>query len=273
MSSDVKKRDIKFTSKTVTRIWDEVPETDNPYLAAQSRCHGYDIMELARHRSFVEVLFLLFSGELPTEEQAGLLETLMISFINPGPRHPATRAAMNTGVGKSRPVHILPVGLSVLGGAYLGGEETEAAMRYIRKHQRMAPGALAKDLLAEKLRPPEGDWHIIPGFGSRFGGIDPLPREVALALEECPGCGDAVRWGNVFSESVKSAGLGWLVPGVAAAVFCDLGFHPRAGGGLFQLIGAPGILAHGLELANKPINAMPFLDEENYIITKKQRNE
>jgi citrate synthase len=33
------------------------------------------------------------------------------------------------------------------------------------------------------------------------------------------------------------------------------------------LLCAPGILAHGLELANKPITAMPFLQEEQYVIT------
>ncbi|MFC1844579.1 citrate/2-methylcitrate synthase [Thermodesulfobacteriota bacterium] len=269
MTSNVKKRDVKFASRTVTRIWSEESTADNPYLAEQCRCQGYDILELARQRSFVEVLFLLFSGELPTENQVGLLETLMIAFINPGPRHPATRAAMNTGVGKSRPVHILPIGLSVMGGAHLGGEETEAAMRYIRKHQRIDPQAHAEELLAENQRPVEGDWHIIPGFGSRFGGIDPLPKKTAQLLQEHPGCGDSIRWGNSFCKALSPAGLGWLAPGVAAAVFCDLGFHPRSGGGLFQLVCAPGILAHGLEMANKPINAMPFLDEENYIITNR----
>jgi len=272
MTSSVKKRDVKFVSRTVTRLWNEEPTTDNPYLAEKCRCHGYDILELARHRSFVEVLFLLLGGELPTKEQAGLLETLMVAFINPGPRHPATRAAMNTGVGKSKTVHILPIGLSVLGGAHLGGEETETAMRFIRKHQHADPKVLAEKFLAENKRPADGDWHIVPGFGSRFGGIDPMPDKVALLLEECPACGDGIKWGNVFSEALKSSGMGWLAPGVAAAVFCDLGFHPRVAGGLFQLISAPGILAHGLEMANKPINAMPFLDEENYIIDKNKGN-
>ena len=60
--------------------------------------------------------------------------------------------------------------------------------------------------------------------------------------------------------------MGWLSPGICAAVFLDLGFAPREGAGLFQLICAPGLLAHGLELADKPINSLPFLDEEKYII-------
>jgi citrate synthase len=62
--------------------------------------------------------------------------------------------------------------------------------------------------------------------------------------------------------------MGWLTTGVAAAVFCDLGFQPKIGGALFQLLGAPGLAAHGLELANKPITAMPYISDENYVIEK-----
>lgn len=58
--------------------------------------------------------------------------------------------------------------------------------------------------------------------------------------------------------------MGWLARGVAAATMCDLGFHPRVRAGIFQLISAPGLLAHGLELTNKPITAMPFLHEHHY---------
>ena len=130
---NVRKRDERFTDRTVTRIWQEEPLPKNPYLAEKCSCHGYDILELAKKRSFVDVLFLLFQGELPERNQAELLEVLMIALINPGPRHPATRASMNAAVGKANPAHILPVGLAVLSGAHLGGEEVSGAMRFLRK--------------------------------------------------------------------------------------------------------------------------------------------
>jgi citrate synthase len=60
--------------------------------------------------------------------------------------------------------------------------------------------------------------------------------------------------------------MGWLAPGIAAAVFVDIGLHPRSGAGLYQLIHAPGLFAHGLELANKPLTAMPFIKDEDYTI-------
>lgn len=266
----VRKRDMTFASRTQTRIWQEIPSEDNPYLAGQCRCHGYDILELAQKRSFAEVLFLLFQGELPTPDQARMLETLLIVLINPGPRHPATRAAMNAAVSKTHTQHLLPIGLSVLGGDHLGGGEVLAAMRFLTGNLKRLPTEVARESLATP-RPTEGDFHPAPGFGSRFGGIDPMPRQLAALLTASSGSGEVLAWSMAFVEVLTPHGLGWLGPGVAAAAFCDLGFHYRAGAGLYQLACAPGILAHGLELANKPITAMPFLDEEHYVIAPEAR--
>lgn len=264
-SIKVQKRQEQFATRTVTRIWKEEPSDENPYLAKRCRCHGFDILELAQKRSFADVLFLLFQGELPNANQAKLLETLMISFINLGPRHPATRAAMNAGVGKTAPAHILPVALSTLSGSHLGGEEVIEAMQFLRRKRKFSPTDIAGKLLKNP-RPPEGDWHLAPGFGSRFGDIDPMPQQVASLLLSLPGDWKTLQWGDNFSKTIMPLDLGWLSTGLIAAVLCDLGFHPRAGAGIFQIISAPGLLAHGLELANKPITAMPFLDKEHYVI-------
>lgn len=267
----VRKRAADFSARTVTRIWQEQPSAENPYLARSCRCQGYDLLELAGKRSFPDVLFLLFCGELPEPEQAKLLEALMILLINPGPRHPATRAAMNAGVSRANPAHILPVSLAVLGGDYLGGGEVTAAMRFFCKHQGIQPGQMAEKLLKQSTPPAQGDWHLAPGFGSRFNGIDPMPRDMVAMLLELPGAGAALRWGQGLVEALLSHGIGWLHTGAAAAVFCDLGLPPRAGAGLFQFLSAPGLLAHGLEMADKPITAMPFLDEEHYVVAPEAR--
>jgi citrate synthase len=261
----VRKRNLTFAGRTQTRLWQEIPSKENPYLAGQCRCHGYDILELAGKKSFAEVLFLLFQGELPTPEQAGMLEFLLIAMINPGPRHPATRAAMNAAVSKTHTQHLLPIGLSVLGGAHLGGAEVLASMRFLGANLERLPAEVARECLTVP-RPDEGDFHPAPGFGSRFGGIDPMPGRMADVLTTLPGSGAAMTWGTAFVETLTPHGLGWLGPGVAAACLHDLGFSPWAGAGLFQLACAPGILAHGLELAGKPITAMPFLDGEHYVL-------
>ncbi|GMQ87328.1 MAG: hypothetical protein BMS9Abin08_0528 [Gammaproteobacteria bacterium] len=266
---EVKSRNEPFVQRTVTRIWQEQASVENPYIAESCRCHGYDLLELMTGRSYVDVLYLLFRGELPGKEASALLEALMIGMINPGPRHPATRAAMNAGVGKTDPVHILPVALTVMGGSHLGAGEIEAAMRFLRKHRDSDPGRLASELLQQPMPAAGEDWCLAPGFGWRFGSVERLPGKIAGRLSALTGSGAGLHWGCAFADALAAQRLGWLNTGVTAAVLVDLGFHPRDGAGLFQLLSAPGLLAHGLELANKPVTAMPYVDDEHYVIEKR----
>lgn len=261
----VRSRNEPFTERTATRIWAETPSSDNPYIADKTYCHGYDLLELMDKRSFVDVFYLLFRGELPTKHDAQLLQALMIALINPGPRHPATRAAMNVGVGKTNPLHILPIASAVLGGDYCGGGDIEEAMRFLRKQHHTDPQQAAGIFMQAR---QHNEAEACPGFGEQFGGVDLMAKHIAQQLLTLPAAGDALRWGNQFASSLEPQGIGWLTTGVAAAVFADLGFHPRTGGSLFQLLGAPGLVAHGLELANKPITAMPFVSDENYVIER-----
>jgi citrate synthase len=262
----IQSSDEGYTERTATRISYETPAQHNPYITENVRYYGYDLFELMQKRSYVDVLFLLFQGELPSQQQAKLFEALLIALINPGPRHPATRAAMNAGVGKTRPAHILPIGLAVSGGAWLGGNEVSESMQWLKSHRNEDAQGVAKILLADTQSAKEGDMHIAPGFGSRFGDIDLIPQKLIEQLAERPGSGHFLSWAKDFSRVLHDHKMGCLITGVAAATLLDLGFHPRAGAGMFQLMSAPGLLAHGLELSNKPRTAMPFLDDERYFI-------
>ncbi|MCE3252664.1 MAG: citrate synthase [Cellvibrio sp.] len=266
----VRSRNEPFVERTATRIWSEQPSDDNPYIATHALCHGYDLFELMEKRSFVDVFYLLFRGELPTKTDATLLQALMIALINPGPRHPATRAAMNVGVGKTDPAHILPIASAILGGEFQGGGEVEKAMRFLRKQQNTDPLKFAQFLSQQnnEAHADTSDGSALPGFGRHHGGVNLLANKIALRLLEHEGAGPALHWGCRLAAQLEPRGIGWFTTGIAAAVFADLGFQPRAGGSLFQLLGSPGLVAHGLELANKPITAMPFVSDENYVIER-----
>jgi len=258
----VSRREDRFADRPVTRIWQEQATAQNPYVAEACACHGYDILELAGKRSYIDVLYLLFRGELPTAEQEQLLQRLMVACINPGPRHAATRAAMNAGVSRTDTGHILPISLCLLSAA-----DVEDSMRFLRKHQRRSAAEVAVELYtAEHGKPAEGDWLIAPGFGSSYSSIDPVAQHTADMLLESTCSTPLLDWGNTFSHALNGYGMGWLRTGIVAAVLADLGFQPRAGVGLYQILCAPGLLAHGAEMANKPLTAMPFIADENYVI-------
>lgn len=254
-----------------TAIWQETPKADNPFLAEQVRCHGYDLMQLLPKCSYPEMLFLLFRGELPSEPEAELLEKLMMAFINPGPRHPATYAAMNAGVGRTRKGHILPIGLEILSGEHLGGEEVQKCMKFLAEAKSGNPTELAAKLIVQfdssGIQPHEtGDIHPVPGFGTHFGDVDPMSSQIAEFLGTLAGSGETMEWAKWFATGLGARNMGWLPTGVVAAVLCDLGFHYHAGPGLYQIISAPGILAHGLEMAKRNRLEFPFPTGENFVI-------
>lgn len=260
-------RGAQYAEKASTRLWLEVATGDNPFIATDVYCHGYNHLELMKQRSFVDVLYLLFRGELPGKNEAELLEQLMIALINPGPRHPASRAAINAGVGKTLPEHILPIALNVLGGKYQGAGSVEAAMRFIRGNLDNPVEPVVQQLLEQFQSSVSGDNELAPGFGSYHGSIDVHTHQLAQQLAGLAGAGKSLAWGNLFSQGISPLHQGWLLPGLAAAALCDLGFQPRAGAGLYQLLAAPGLLAHGLEYANKSITALPRVSDDDYYIT------
>jgi citrate synthase len=268
----VQKRDEVYTQRVKTKIWHEQASEQNPYVAQQCRIHGYELTELSKSLSFTESIYLNIRGELPSNDNKVLMDALFVALSNLGPRHPATRAVMSAAVSKTQVSHLLPIGLSILSGDHFGANEVEKAVKFIRKNINKPPETVAQDYLNRLQNTEQQDTQdqvITPGFGTRFGDIDIISNRLAQQLSCYAAADRALRWGSAFSDTLNDHGQGWLLTGVAAACFVDLGFTPKASAGLFQLAAAPGLLAHGLELATKPITAMPFVEDTDYEYIKK----
>ena len=95
---------------------------------------------------------------------------------------------------------------------------------------------------------------IIPGFGHRFHPIDPRVVPLFALIDK------AVLDGTVSGrfaaigravESVINKGKKRPIPmnidGITAVIFCELGFDPELGRGIFALSRSVGILAHAWE--------------------------
>lgn len=237
---------VPYTMRTA--ITEEIASAENPYVTEQQRVCGYDSLELTQSASFVATIFLLLSKEFPSKAQEELLNSLAIALINPGPRHPATRAAMVAGVSKSRHAHILPVALLTLNGDRGGSGEVEQSHAWLSAHLQEAP-----DLI--KCQPP--------GFGDRYGSRDPLIARTLLHFASLSAAGPAIQWLVEYNQKCNEK-TGVLDTGLCAAVSLDLGFNSRQAAALFQLFRAPGLLAHGLEQTHNPISAYPVMEDDTY---------
>lgn len=251
-SANVRSRGEKFTPRIETKITRETSAAHNPFLVEQCRMHGYDHLELIDRCEFSDVIFLLLRGELPEPGERRLFRRLSIALINPGPRHPATQASITAGVGKTLTVNVLPIALSIFGGEFDGAGGVEQAMRYYRRASRK-PAAEA----AAVANPP-------PGFGTLYGDPDTYAEKLLRHLLQGDGEYRILDWVRQLHELLRPRQLGILKAGICAAALADLGFQPRQGNSLMQLMAAPGLLAHGLEFANKPLTSMLFEPDSSY---------
>ncbi len=244
-----------------TAICFEQANTQNPFLAQARFIRGYRDRELWQTKSFIEVLLLHFLGELPDPKQTQVLETLFVGLMNLGPRDTGTRAAMVAGISKTRPEHLLPIGLLAIQGTKNGSSEVEAAHEFIRSHMAIEPRAWVAQQLPEASSAAQQPY---PGFGAVYGDIDPILTLLAQDIFALVPDSNVFQWCQNFVVELRSLNQGWLVSGLVAAVCLELGVAKRESIAIFQLARSVGIAAHGMEQSHQPLTHAPMLGDDHY---------
>jgi len=215
---------------------------------------GYPIQELIGTIRFPEMIWLMLRGDLPTREQAELLEATMVAAVDHGPQAPSiaiSRMAVTCGL----PINgAMASAINALDDVHGG-----AGQQCMELYYEIASEAGSEAKVEDAARRVVGRWRddgtkIFPGFGHRFHPLDPrTPRLLDLVgaakangviSGKFAGIGKAV-------EAVLSEGRPKLIPmnidGVTAVIYCELGLPPELGRGVFILSRAVGILAHAWE--------------------------
>jgi len=247
--------------KITTKIWREIPESDNPFAAANCYCGGYDVYgDLLKNASYIDYLYLLFKQQQPTPEQSALLEGLAVALANPGPRDHSVRAAMSAGVGGSTHASAMIAALSVGAGNLGGAREVFHALEYWQQCQKSLEAW--QQLIKE---PPqlgrEDVWlpmEHAPGFDPN-GVSCPTPVKQTLAHLADVGEGSHLQWLNNNRTALEEfAGCPLAFSGVAAAALYDLEFLPEQAEMLFLLLRMPGAAVHSLEQEKLGWRKYPF---------------
>lgn len=253
----------KQSPKLFTDICLETPTPSNPFLADKRYLQGYDIEDLCAKVNPVDILFLLFTGELPTSlEQRKLLEMLMVYLSVPSPRESASRAAIAVGLSKTNAEHILPISLMSAGGENAGAAEVQSSYQFITDNLDNNPKQLATQLLAQWQA--DTNSHVCPGFGQLYGDIDSITGRVFESICNTMPEGKTLIWLKAFNGALSEHNVGMLEIGLAAGVFHQLAMRHRESVGLYQLLKAPGLLAYGMEQTHKPVSTMPILEDSQY---------
>lgn len=243
-----------------TAICEEVALDNNPFVAQTRFIKGYACDELWQQASGLDVILLHFLDDLPSPAHSALFNTLMIGLMNMGPREADNRAAMTAGISKTRPEHLLPLGLLSGQGHASGATAVLNAHSFIQTHRKTP----AQEVLANLATEASNTSVTIPGFGTLYGSIDPSLQRLSKAVAMHTPQSDVFAWCFDLANGLNDYRQGWLAPGLMAASAIEMGIGPREAMGLYQLIKSVSILVYGLEQSHAPLQHAPLLDDEFY---------
>ncbi|MEU1970830.1 citryl-CoA lyase [Microbacterium sp. NPDC019599] len=216
--------------------------------------HGYPIEGLIGTVGFVDTIWLMLRGELPSTAQAALLEAALVASVDHGPQAPSiaiARMATTCGV----PVNgAMASAINVLDDIHGGPGEQCMELYFDIQREWDRGGDLGSAVAAVLHRQREGGVRYFPGFGHRFHPLDPrTPRLLAL-VDEATARGEVggrfAAIGRAVEDAIsdgRSTRIPMNVDGVTAIIYCELGFTPVLGRGVFILARSVGILAHAVE--------------------------
>ena len=215
---------------------------------------GYPIQDLIGKLSFPQMIWLMLRGDLPTPQQAALLEAALVSAVDHGPQAPSisiSRMAVTCGAELN---NAMASAINVLADIH-GGAGQQCMEMYFDMDRRMKDGASLADAVNAGL----DAWitehgKVIPGFGHRFHPIDPRAVKMIPMVEEAEKAGvvagNFARIGRQVEATLevrKGKRIPMNIDGVTAVIYAELGFPAELGRGLFILSRSVGILAHAWE--------------------------
>jgi citrate synthase len=215
---------------------------------------GYPVEQLIGRVRFPEMIWLMLRGELPTPAEADLLEAALVPGVDHGPHAPSiaiSRMAVTCGL----PVNgAMASAINVLDDVH-GGAGQQCMELYRAIDQAAGAEGDLDEAAWRVIEQRSRDGHgMVPGFGHRFHPVDPRTAPL-LALVDAAAADGTVSGRHAAIGRAVEAALARLkqrripmnIDGVTAVVFCELGFEPELGRGLFILSRSVGILAHAWE--------------------------
>ena len=215
---------------------------------------GYPIQELIGRVRFPDMIWLMLRGDLPSRGQSDLLEAAMVPGVDHGPHAPSiaiARMAVTCGLpvngAMASAVNVLD---DIHGGA---GQQCMELYREVDAEAGNDGDLLAAATAVIERHRAAGE-KIVPGFGHRFHPVDPrtAPLFALVAKAQAAGVvsGRYAAIGHAVESAIsaiKKRHIPMNIDGITAVIFCELGFEPELGRGLFVLSRSVGILAHAWE--------------------------
>jgi citryl-CoA lyase len=217
---------------------------------------GYDLKELINKKSFVETIFLVLKGELPSENETKMMNALFTAAIDHGIGVSSAMTA-RTVVSTGNSMHTaLAAGILSMG--KLHGSAIEGAAKFFQENNtNNNVEELVKESKNKKIR--------IPGFGHKILQDDPRSTALFEVAKETniynKNCELAVKIGEELNK-ISSKKLPLNIDGAMGAVMSDMGFDWKLAKGFFIIGRVPGLVAHIYEEMNSKDGLRRLAEED-----------
>lgn len=202
---------------------------------------GHDLQKLITGKSFVESVFLLLTGKLPTKKETGMLNALFVACLDHGVGAPSATVA-RTVASTGNSLHTAVAAGILTTGEHHGGA-IEGAARFFSDH---VGEKNVKKLVAElkelKVRIP-GYGHKVLTHDHRSDTLFTVAKKMGFYSKHCS---LAVAVEKELNK-VSSKPLPLNIDGSMAAIIMDMGFDWRLAKGFFLIGRMPGLVAHAFE--------------------------
>jgi len=232
--------------------WDDYWQTSISH-AIEKTCliRGYPLEEIIENLTYAETLYLTLRGELPTKEEARLLNAVLCSI----PDHqfvastaPAARFAASAF--PDSPIPGIAAGILTMGSYTVSPQDSADFIN--ESHELMASKDLtiketAIDVVSECLENKKR----IPGFGHpTYRNVDPRSEALKKVAKECGFWGEKGQiYEAIHKEFVRVTGkeIPLNIDGMMACVLNEMGFDPLEMAGIAAVSYMCGIIAHVVE--------------------------
>lgn len=211
---------------------------------------GYNLIELIGRIPFPSVLYLLYTGELPSDGVAKLIDALMVASIDHGAGAPSALAA-RTAISGGAPLGAgAAAGLLTLG-QYHGAAVQDSMEAIEQVVQLVDAGQSLEDSADHVVQTWRQAKRRISGFGHRqHKAQDPRLTRLFSLAEAANVSGRYLAAANALVDALKrniNRDLPINIDGAMAAILLEVGFPTTLANALFMVSRITGILAHAHE--------------------------
>lgn len=228
---------------------------------------GYKLDELMGKVSYARMVYLLFKGDMPSENIGKMIEAILVSSVDHGTTPPSVLSAL-TVASTGAPMNA-SIAAGILSISRYHGGAIEDCMHILRhgidlvKNDGKSFDEAAKEVIDDYKSVNKR----LSGFGHRLHTDDPRTKKLFSIAVELGVAGDYVQMAGAFVKMLKKEtgkSLPLNVDGAIAALLCEMDFDPMLANAFFMIARVPGLAAHVYEekLRYKPMRKIHPTDVE-----------